>query len=207
MTRGKVILIVLFAGAAAVIYEGYSVVRRGFSTRDNPSAFETFAARTARRLAVPATLRNQKNPISPSADVLAEARAHFADHCATCHGNDGSGQTQIGRNLYPKAPDMRLPATQRLSDGELYSIIHNGIRLTGMPAWGGAHGEDTDSWKLVLFIRHLPELTEAERKEMERYNPKSETETSEEQEEQEFLRGGKPGETARPKMNGAHRFH
>lgn len=203
MTRGKVILLVALVLVVGVAYAGYSAIRRGFSARDNPSAPETYLARTARHLAVPAALRNQRNPIPPSAEVLAEARAHFADHCATCHGNDGSGQTEIGRNLYPKAPDMRLPATQKLSDGDLYSIIHNGIRLTGMPAWGDAHGDDKDSWKLVIFIRHLPQLTPEEKEEMERYNPRSEIERSEEQEEQEFLRGGK----AVPEIKGKHEHH
>jgi len=66
--------------------------------------------------------------------LIAEAKAHFADHCAICHANNGSGNTEIGRNLYPKAPDMRLPQTLNLTDGELYYTIHNGIRLTGMPA-------------------------------------------------------------------------
>ena len=63
--------------------------------------------------------------------MIAEGRDHFADHCATCHANDGSGNTEMGRGLYPKAPDMRLPATQNLSDAELFYIIENGVRLTG----------------------------------------------------------------------------
>jgi mono/diheme cytochrome c family protein len=116
--------------------------------------------------------------------------AHFADHFATCHGNDGSGKTQIGQNLYPKAPDMRLPDTQNLTDGEIYYIIHNGIRLTGMPAWGGP-GKDDDSWKLVVFIRRLPTLTPKELKEMGQFNPKSDSERAEEQDEERFLNEGK----------------
>jgi hypothetical protein len=80
-------------------------------------------------------------------------------------GNDGSGNTEIGQNLYPKPPDMRQAETQNLTDGEIYYIIHNGIRLTGMPAWGDP-GKDDDSWKLVLFIRHLPRMTSQEMKEM-----------------------------------------
>ena len=55
--------------------------------------------------------------------------------CATCHGSNGSGHTTIGRNVYPKAPDMRLPATQNLTDGELYFTIANGIRLA-LLFWG-----------------------------------------------------------------------
>ena len=95
-------------------------------------------ARTARRWAVPAAARKAPNPIAFSPEVWAEARAHFADHCASCHGNDGRGATELGRNLFPRAPDMRLPDTQNLTDGELYWIIENGVRLTGMPAWGPA---------------------------------------------------------------------
>jgi len=84
---------------------------------------------------------------------------------------------------------MRLHDTQNLTDGELYYTIHNGIRLTGMPAWGTAE-EDDDSWKLVVFIRHLPKLTPAEEREMEALNPKGPGEKKEEQEEEQFLNEG-----------------
>ncbi len=113
---------------------------------------ETYVAKTARRLSVPAEGRDATSPFTPTPDVLSEARAHFADHCAICHSNDGNGKTEIGQNLYPKAPDMRLPDTQKLADGEIYYVIHNGIRLGGMPAWDKSEKDD-DSWKLVLFVR------------------------------------------------------
>ena len=121
--------------------------------------------------------------------MLADARAHWADHCAGCHGNDGGGNTALGKNSYPPAPDMRLPETQQLSDGELFYIIQNGIRMSGMPAWGGSDHDAQDSWKLVHFIRHLPDLTIQERIEMERLNPKSPAERKEEEEREKFLRG------------------
>jgi mono/diheme cytochrome c family protein len=191
MKRRRLIQVGVLVLLASAAYAGWSMMRRGFSARDTPSLLETYIARAARRFAIPAAARYEKNPFSPTPEIIAEARAHFADHCATCHANDGSGQTQIGRNLYPKAPDMRLPATQNLTDGEIYSIIHNGIRLTGMPAWGDSTG-DEDSWKLVLFIRHLPTMTSEEMKEMGRLNPKSDAEREEEKQEEEFLRGGNP---------------
>src|SRR5258708_7257116 len=89
------------------------------------------------------------------------------------------------------APDMRLPETQQMSDGELFYIMQNGIRLSAMPAWGGGSDQDAaDSWKLVHFIRHLPQLTAAEKKEMEKLNPKSPDELKEEEgEEERFLKG------------------
>lgn len=67
--------------------------------------------------------------------------------------------TAIGRNLYPRVPDLRSPGTQQLTDGEIHYVIENGVQLTGMPAWGTPHrATENDSWKLVLFIRHLRSL-------------------------------------------------
>lgn len=181
-----VVILALAAGALAFIL----MLQRGFSARDQPSAVEAFVARRVRRLAIPRGAREAKNPVPPGPENMAAARAHFADHCATCHANDGSGNTEIGRNLYPKAPDMREPDTQDLTDGELFYIIHNGIRFTGMPAWGGDDpAADLDSWKLVHFIRHLPELTATEIAEMKALNPKSRHDMAEEQGVQNFLRG------------------
>ena len=148
MRRRTLILFFVAVGIVAAAIGGFTTIRRGFSARDNPSAIETYVAKTARRLSVSASKRNATNPFIRSPEVLAEARAHFADHCAICHGNDGVGKTQIGQNLYPKAPNMRLSATQALTDGEIYNVIHNGIRLTGMPAWG-TEGKDDDSWSFL----------------------------------------------------------
>jgi hypothetical protein len=113
----------------------------------------------------------------------------------------------LGKGLYPHPPDLRLPATQDLTDGELFWIIENGVRFTGMPAFASAgdhngHGGALDSWKLVHFIRHLPHLTPAERVEMERYNPKGPDERAEEQEENNFLNGATP--KAKPESQNQH---
>ena len=190
----------LAAVAALALLAGlllFPLVRSGFSTHAEPSTIEVVVARTMRRWAAPADLRDARNPLAFSAATLAEGRAHWADHCATCHGNDGKGQTTIGQRLYPKTPDMTLPATQGLSDGELFSIIENGIRLTGMPGWGDGTAQSAyGSWALVHFIRRLPTLTAEEIAEMESLNPKSPAEWEEMRAEQEFLEGGEPPATA-----------
>jgi mono/diheme cytochrome c family protein len=179
--------VMVFVGiAAAVVY----VISRGFSARDEPGAVEAFVASRLRRLAIPRSARHATNPVAASSEVLLEAMEHFADHCAFCHGNDGSGNTPIGKGLYPKPPDMRLAATQQLSDGELYYIIHNGVRFTGMPAFGGSDTEDTDSWKLVHFVRHLPSLSDDELARMKEMNPKTPADLKEEEEIKRFLEGG-----------------
>jgi mono/diheme cytochrome c family protein len=162
----------------------------GFSARAEPSVIERWLARQARAMAAPAGARDRTNPIANSPDVLADARAHWADHCAVCHANNGSGDTEMGKHMYPPAPDMRQAETQNLTDGELFYIIQNGIRLSGMPSWGsGKSRDEEDSWKLVRLIRHLPKLTAEEEREMQDMNPKSREELKEEQEERDFLNG------------------
>jgi hypothetical protein len=84
---------------------------------------------------------------------------------------------------------MRLAETQNLTDGELYYIIENGIRFTGMPAWGQGGPNDHETWHLVLFIRHLPHLTQDEIADMKNHNPRSPADIEEERLEEEFLNG------------------
>ncbi|HEX6100079.1 MAG TPA: c-type cytochrome [Thermoanaerobaculia bacterium] len=188
-TRSKAIVGTVLAAVAVAGLLFASMIRRGFSARDEPSRIEAVLARAMRRWAAPSDLRGMKNPVPLTPEILADGRAHFADHCASCHGNDGKG-SGIGTQMYPKAPDMTLPATQELSDGELFSIIENGVRLTGMPAFGTGTAESAHaSWGLVHFIRHLPKLTPAELAEMEKLNPKSPEQWQQMQEEEAFLAG------------------
>jgi len=169
---------------------GYQSFATGFSAKAEPHALEVWMARQVRYLAIPLADRNKPNPVPLTPEVLQEGLAHFADHCAMCHANDGSGQTPIGKNVYPKAPDMREPATQTMSDGEIFWVIHNGIRFTGMPAWGEGDPElDQDSWKLVHFIRHLPKLTPDELDHMKSLNPKTKHELEEDASFDQFLQG------------------
>ena len=169
------------------------LLRGGISAKVEPTHAEAVIARKLRSLGIPGGYRRLSNPLSISKEVIEAGRAHFADHCAVCHANDGSGQTQMGRNLYPRAPDLRLAQTQQLGDGELFYIIENGVRLTGMPGWGdGTEEGRRASWHLVHFIRHLSRLTPREKLEMEQINPKSPEEWREMQEDQEFLKGKEP---------------
>jgi len=162
----------------------------GVSSTPAPGAIETAISRTARHYLVPSALRARTNPVPSTAESLAEGKAHWADHCAGCHGNDGSGDTPMGRGLYPKAPDMRLAATQDLSDGELFALIEHGVKLTGMPAWttGTPEGEQA-TWRLVRFIRQLPALTDEDLIEMEDLNPRGRAEWRALEEERRFLSG------------------
>jgi len=176
----------------------YTVVRRGLSARDEPSRVEEMVAHAMRRLATPQAVRAQQNPVQATDAVVERALEHYADHCAACHANDGSGDTEIGRGLYPRVPDMRGARTQALSDGELFSIIEHGIRLTGMPAWGtGTPEGERDSWGLVHFVRSLPTLSPDDIERMEALNPKTPAQLKEAEETRRFLEGDSSTPAAR----------
>lgn len=153
-------LFMALAGIAVVAGAGLGYLRmHRLSARAKPTAVEEWVARRVRGLATPSSVRDAANPVPVSEFVLAEARDHFADHCAMCHGNRGDGKTMVGGGMYPPPPDLRAAATQSLTDGEIMNVIRDGVRFTGMPGFGGS---DEENWKLTHFIRHLPKLTDAE---------------------------------------------
>jgi mono/diheme cytochrome c family protein len=189
MLKGALLALVCLAVAGllgAVVF----LKSTGLRTQGAPGRLETAIARRARALAVPSEYSAMKNAVTADAESVREGMEHWADHCASCHGNDGSGDTQMGRNLFPPAPDMRAEATQRMSDGELFYVIEYGVRFTGMPGWstGTAAGKEA-SWQLVHFIRKLPTLTPAELEAMADMNPRPPADVRQEIREERFLAG------------------
>lgn len=204
----KFLVVLLAVIGLGVVIGGIGFLASGISAKPEPSALEAAVATRLRSLAIPSSAKKRQNPVPGSPEAIQAGMSHWADHCAGCHGNTGDGQTEMGRGLYPRAPDMRLPQTQNLSDGTLFYIIEEGVKLTGMPAWGTGTPEGQEaSWKLVQFIRHLPKLTPEEIEKMEAMNPKSPEMTDEDEEMRRFLEGEgaapKPG--AKPMQHGGHK--
>ena len=169
----------------------------GITARRGSLPGEQQVAKAVWRYLVPGDVRKAPNPVANTPETITAGLEHFADHCATCHANNGSGDTAIGRNVYPPAPDLRSPRTQNLSDGELFYAIERGIPWTAMPAWGNGTPDGTrGSWELVRFIRHLPALTPAEITAMERLNPKSAADIAQDKAIEEFLQGKSSSATA-----------
>src|SRR6476660_5320445 len=163
------LLVAAVAALAGLVY----VKRTGLRGQPEPGAIETRVARAIRGLAIPGDMKARTNPLAASTDALAPGLEHFARYCAICHGNDGAGAA-IGRGLYPKPPDLRRDATQRLTDGEIFYIIENGVRFTGMPAFGTGKPDpagEKQVWQLVRFIRHVPRITPDEIDWMKSLNP------------------------------------
>jgi mono/diheme cytochrome c family protein len=163
----------------------------GLTARGTPGRVEITVARQLRALATPAEYRDMANPVLQNDESIRNGLEHFADHCASCHANDGSGNVEMGKGMFPPVPDMRASPTQEMSDGELFYVIENGVRFTGMPAWGTGtiQGEEA-SWHLVSFLRHLPNLTPEELEEMAAMNPRPPAEIRQEMEAEQFLQGG-----------------
>jgi mono/diheme cytochrome c family protein len=172
------VLVVILAALAGVISFVIWFRNHGFSAREKPSWIETVLARHARKIATPSGAKELKNPKPVTEASMAEAREHFVEHCSVCHGSAGRGDTLYGRNLYPKVPDLSQADTQQLSDGELFYIISNGVRFTGMPAFGGEDSPES-IWGLVAFIGRLPRLTPEEIKRLQEMAEGGRTETEE----------------------------
>jgi len=159
MTAGKGVVRVLLGIVAVGLACGailfvYVVFWSGFRASAEPTRLEAVAARMVRNWAIPRRERATTNPLPPTVENIQAGRDEFRAQCASCHGHDGSGLTPVGRNLYPRPPDLRAVPTQELSDGALHYIIENGVPLTGMAAWSTAHHASA-AWTLVLFIRSL----------------------------------------------------
>src|SRR6185369_1460265 len=131
----------------------YAFLRsEGLSARRKPGNFEYAMANFAMGLSIPAEAKRLTNPLTPDSAMLAEAREHFKEHCAVCHAEDGAGKTPLAAGLSPEVPDLHAEHIQNLTDGELFYIIKNGVRFTGMPGWDL---EDNHNWGLVALIRQF----------------------------------------------------
>lgn len=155
---GVVFGVVLVAlGAAAVVLTG------SFNTAATvpPGKLEKQLANLALDKAVAKRAPDRKNPLPANAETLREGLREYRSHCLVCHGAPGVDPGSIGQGLNPGAPDLSLPRVQARTDGQLFWITSEGIRMTGMPAFGPTEDEE-EIWHMVAFVRHLPELSDEE---------------------------------------------
>jgi mono/diheme cytochrome c family protein len=151
MKIAKAISIVLTVGLLTILAICYGFLRsEGLSARRKPTRVEYALASYALALSIPTASKRAKNPIGVTSEVLVEAKKYYSDNCALCHANNGTGTTNTAKGLSPEVPDLHAAHVQRLTDGEMFYIIKNGVRLTGMPGWDLP---DEQVWKLVLIIR------------------------------------------------------
>ena len=156
----------LLTGLAGLAVAGGLVIASGrvsVGATSPPSELERRIATLAVDRSVARRAPRSANPVAASAESRAAGLEHYRSMCVTCHGAPGVDPSEIGEGLNPPAPDLTLPKVQARTDGELFWLVQNGLRMTGMPAFGPTH-RDEEIWKIVTFLRHLPELTPEEGK-------------------------------------------
>src|SRR5262249_3072205 len=93
----------------------------------------------------------------------------YKETCVYCHGAPGKDPGDIGKGLNPEPP--YLPDTvARWSSAQLFWIIKNGIRMTGMGSYGTVHNDD-EIWSLVAFVQRLPNMTPEQYKQLAAAGP------------------------------------
>ena len=150
-------------GVLAAIVVPLMVVASGsinFAATAGPSSIEKSLAQFAVSRSMAQRVPEAENPFRDDAQAIESGRHHYADTCLACHGAPNVPPKEFATGLNPPAPDL-VDSLQRLSDAELFWIVKNGIRMTGMPALGPTH-TDNDIWRVVAFVRYLPNLTEIE---------------------------------------------
>lgn len=140
------------------------------TAHQKPSSVETAMANMAKDIVIPIETESVKNPLHNDPQILREGGQIYLQSCAICHGADGHGQTTLGQGMYPPAMDLTSPHVQHWNDAQMFWIIQNGVRLTGMASWKSAISTD-DTWKLVMFIHHLPRVDATDMQSAEKEAP------------------------------------
>jgi mono/diheme cytochrome c family protein len=153
MKRWIIAILIALALAATVVIVGLNQIR--LDALQEPGQVETFLATVIKQFLV---RRSSREGIPPAPANLQESIAQgdklYATDCSMCHGSDGHTPSDSGRWMYPRASDLTSPLIQRYSDRELFWIVKNGIRLSGMPAFGRVES-DEHIWNLVHYVRSL----------------------------------------------------
>jgi mono/diheme cytochrome c family protein len=126
-----------------------------------PGLIERTIGPWARDRAVEKRAPNEKNPFAGDSTALATGLDHYRANCVMCHGAPDVAAAELSKGINPSAPSLGKEQSDT-SDGELFWVVKHGIRTTAMPAFGPTH-TDEEIWKVVAFIRHLPDLTARER--------------------------------------------
>jgi mono/diheme cytochrome c family protein len=153
MKRWFLAILIALALAAVVVIVGLNQIR--LDALQEPGQAETFLATVVKQLLV---RRSSREGIPPAPtnlqDSIAEGDKLYATDCSMCHGSDGHTPSDSGRWMYPRASDLTSSPVQRYADRELFWIVKNGIRLSGMPAFGRVESED-HIWHLVNYLRTM----------------------------------------------------
>jgi mono/diheme cytochrome c family protein len=149
MIVGLVVVIGLLAG-----WIGFS--NFNLAAIPEPGGKETALATRAKHLLI-ARASREGIPARPKDRAASATQGDklYAINCSLCHGEDGRATSPMGRWMYPRAADLSSPQTQSYSDEQLFWVVKNGIRLSGMPGFARLE-TDEHIWNVVDHLRTLP---------------------------------------------------
>ncbi len=119
-----------------------------------------------REASIESHAKNIKAPILGSATQIENGFRSYREMCAVCHTPPSGSDSPIKQGLNPPPPDLAEAEDHAMSNAELFWVIKNGIRMTGMPAWGPSH-DDAEIWDIVAFLKALPTIDANEYKRLD----------------------------------------
>jgi mono/diheme cytochrome c family protein len=155
------VVIVLISGVA-VMFSG--VINVAATDPHNPVT--RFILSTTMDNSVRAHAREITAPALDDPRMVMEGFRHYREMCVGCHLAPGINSTEIREGLTPRPPKLQ-EAVEEWKPGELFWVTKNGVKMTGMPAWGSTHSDAT-LWAIVAFLEKLPHMTAAQYQEMDR---------------------------------------
>jgi thiosulfate dehydrogenase len=163
MSKGVLAGMVMALAGALIL--AYALVRSGFIPANADAApgwLETWMARTSLEATLRREAPKEQNPVALNEQNLLEGVRLFARNCAVCHGSAAgfAAASPIAKGLYPKPPQLATDGVEDDPQGESFWKIRHGIRLTGMPSFGGSLS-DHDIWVLALFLKQMDRLPPA----------------------------------------------
>jgi mono/diheme cytochrome c family protein len=148
-------LVAILILAVIVIAIVYAILTLDISALHRPGRLETRIATTTRDWYIDrAASHLSSKPLPDDASAVSAGEGVFGMACASCHGKNGRNPTNVGKAMYPRALDLGSPEVQRRSNRELFWVIKNGIRLSGMPGFGNILSDD-EIWQATYYVRSL----------------------------------------------------
>lgn len=142
------------------VYSGWYNV----SAMNEESGMMKWVLTTTQNNSIESRSKDISVPDLNDSSLIAEGFEHYNEMCVSCHGAPGMEETELSKGLNPPAPYL-VDEAEEINPQELFWITKNGIKMTGMPAWGRTHS-DEKIWAIVAFMKTLPNMTAEDYKKM-----------------------------------------
>jgi len=142
-------LVGLAAFGLIFIYTGWFNV----SAMNQDTGITKWVLNNIRENSIDSRVKDIKVPNLEDSSLIKIGFSHYKEMCQGCHNAPGFEETDLAKGLNPSAPDL-VKYGDKIPPEELFWVTKNGIRMTGMPAWGKTH-PDSKIWAIVAAVRKL----------------------------------------------------